>query len=143
MTSHAVNVASGVTSLQTATMTLPTSLQNIVAEIVSSGRIDISLDELAELVVGDAAIGQSELQLLIDHLEEQGIKVVDASETSPAQKVLASVFTAAHALRDSLGRAPSIDEIAAATGLERSLVHGAISHARRVSETGTAEPTAS
>lgn len=121
-------------------MTLPPNLETIITEIVGSGRNDISLDELAEMVVGDAAIGQGELQRLIDHLEQRGVSVVDASDTSPAQKVLASVFTAAHALRDDLGRAPSIDEIAAATGLERSLVHGAISHARRVSETGIAKP---
>jgi hypothetical protein len=122
-------------------MTLPTNLQNIVADIAGSGRSEISLDELAEMVVGDAAIGQAELQLLIEHLELQGINVVDAAETSPAQKVLAIVFTAAHSLREKLGRAPSIDEIAAATALDRAVVQGAVAHARKVSQAGIPKST--
>lgn len=113
-------------------MDISPNLQSIIDDLVDSGRTEVSLDELAELVIGDPAIGQGELEVLIDALEHRGIEVV-STEVTPAQKVMATVFTAAHALRESLGRAPSIDEIASHTGLQREAVQGAITHARRIS----------
>ena len=124
-------------------MSLPPNLQNIVTSIVDSGRDEISLDELAEMVIGDANIGQGELEVLIEHLEQRGIDVADSVAAAPAQKILATVFTSAHALREQLGRAPAIDEIATATGLPRVAVEAALAHARRVSETGVAKATGS
>lgn len=101
--------------------------------VLASGRRDLSLNELADMVIGKPAIGHGEIELLIDALEAEGIEVGEQPAVDP-QDVLGAVLTAARTLRDKLGRAPTAEEIGALAGVDALDVKRALEYGRTLAK---------
>jgi len=92
----------------------------------ASGRVH--LNDLGE-VIGVQAITQAEIEEIVDRLEAEGLRVGEALDDEDVS-VLRAVLDAVRRLRASLGRRPTVAEIAREAGcaeheVRRALEHGA------------------
>ena len=100
-------------------------LRELLARHRDSGRVH--LNDLAE-VIGVRAVTPEEIEHLIDRLEAEGLRVGEALDDQDVG-ALRAVLESARRLRASLGRKPTVDELAADTGrppheVRRALEHG-------------------
>ncbi len=101
-------------------------LQELLGRHRASGRVH--LNDLGE-VIGARAVTQEEIEQIVDRLEAEGLRVgeaLDGEDVGVMQRVLAS----ARRLRASLGRRPTVGEIAGDAGcaeheVRRALEQGA------------------
>ncbi len=104
-------------------------ISNIVSELVTrhrdSGRID--LDDISE-VIATRAVSYDEVEYIVDVLEAQGFEVGEGIDASDVD-VMRSVLDSARALRGSLGRSPTVEEIATASGRPSFVVRRALERA--------------
>jgi hypothetical protein len=91
-------------------------IQSIIDELYArhhrSGRVD--LNDIAE-IIGARSVSYEEVDHIVDRLEALGLVVgepIDVTEVSVMKRVL----TAARTLRSSLGRTPTIAEVALSSG---------------------------
>ncbi|HRI63871.1 MAG TPA: sigma-70 domain-containing protein [Polyangium sp.] len=99
--------------------------EELVARHRESKRID--LDDIAE-VIGSRAVSQDEVEYLVDRLEAEGFSVgegIDASDVEVMQVVLSK----ARELHRSLGRRPTVDEIAQGLSMPTYVVRRALERA--------------
>ncbi len=101
-------------------------IQSIVDDLHArhhrSGRVD--LNDIAE-VIGSRAVSYEEVDHIVDRLEALGLVVgepLDATEVGVMRRVLG----AARTLRSSLGRNPTIAEIAVSSGHPAHVVRRAL-----------------
>ena len=98
----------------------------LVARHGNAKRID--LDDIAE-VIGTRAVSYDEVDYLVDRLEAEGFSVgegIDASDVENMRVVLVQ----ARELHRTLGRNPTVDEIARASGKPSYVVRRALERAR-------------
>lgn len=100
--------------------------QELLGRHRAAGRVH--LNDLAE-VIGTRAVTAEEVELLIDRLEAAGLRVGEALDGDDIG-LLEAVLVSARRLRGSLGRRPTVDEIARDAGCapheaRRALEHGA------------------
>lgn len=104
--------------------TLRTELARVV-EALCSGRdahLPIQLDEVGD-ALGSLAVTPDEIGLVLDALEARGF-VVEAPAGGGLELHLRSVVLAAAALKGTLGRRPTLAEVAAHAGVaERDVRH--------------------
>jgi hypothetical protein len=87
----------------------------------------VHLNDLAE-AIGTEAVTPDEIEAVVDRLEAAGLRVgepLDGLDVLVIREVLAS----ARRLRASLGRPPTVDEIAADAGHPAHAVRRALEHA--------------
>ena len=89
-----------------------------------AGRSEISLDDLAD-AIGARAVSFDDIDALMRVLEEKGARIT-SPQGGDGEDRLRIVLPAARALRAELGRAPTIDEIAARAGMPRDRVRVAL-----------------
>ncbi|MDI1476717.1 sigma-70 domain-containing protein [Polyangium sp. y55x31] len=101
-------------------------IQSIIDELYArhhpSGRVD--LNDIAE-IIGPRGVSYEEVDHIVDRLEALGLVVgepIDANEVSVMKRVLG----AARSLRTSLGRNPTIAEIAVSSGHPAHVVRRAL-----------------
>ena len=99
-------------------------LQALLARHRASGRVH--LNDLAE-VIGARAVTPEEIEHLVDRLEAEGLRVGEVLDDQDVG-VLRAVLESARRLRASLGRRPSVEEIAADAGLPSHEVRRALEH---------------
>ena len=110
--------------------------QELLGRHRAAGRVH--LNDLAE-VIGVRAVTAEEVEELIDRLEAEGLRVGEALDGDDID-VLGAVLASARRLQVSLGRRPTVDEIARDAGcavheVRRALEHGsAAARPRRVPE---------
>lgn len=122
-------------SSQDDAVNLPPDLERIVQGVIASGRRELSLDELADLVFHERGVGYGEIELLIDAFEERGVAVgAPSPDADAAGDLLAPVLATARALQAELGRAPTAEEVAARAGLQPADVKRALTFARTLSD---------
>jgi hypothetical protein len=92
------------------------------------GRDAVSLDELAE-AIGATSVSFDDVDALMAALERGGTRIT-APRGGDAEAELRVVIPAARALRGELGRAPTVDEIAARASLPRDRVRLALLRAQ-------------
>jgi hypothetical protein len=97
----------------------------LVARHRESGRID--LDDIAE-VIGTRAVSYDEVEYLVDRLEADGFEVGEGIGASDVE-IMREVLESARGLRGSLGRSPTVDEIALASGKAPHVVRRALERA--------------
>jgi hypothetical protein len=106
------------------------AIEAIVEELLrrhrASGRVH--LNDLGE-VIGVQAITQAEIEHIVDRLEAEGLRVGEALDDDDVS-VLRAVLDAVRRLGASLGRRPTVGEIAREAGcaeheVRRALEHGA------------------
>jgi hypothetical protein len=105
---------------------IETILRELLARHPPAGHVH--LNDLAE-VIGGRPVTPEEIEYLIDQLEAAGLRVgedLDGQDVGVMRAVLAS----ARRLRESLGRRPTVAEVASDAGLpvheaRRALEHGA------------------
>jgi hypothetical protein len=111
-------------------------IEAIVAELLErhrrTGRVD--LDDIAE-VVGLRAVSYEEVELIIERLEAEGLRVGEPLDEGDVA-VMHAILAAARRLRLELGRRPTIEEIAAASDHAPHTVRRALEHAQRASRAG-------
>lgn len=123
--------ASRLAATQNGRVDLPPELERIVEGVLASGRRELSLDELADLVFHERSVGYGEIERLIDAFEERGVSVgASPPRDDAASELLAPVLSSARALQGELGRAPTAEEIAARAGLDAGEVKRALAFAR-------------
>lgn len=88
----------------------------------------IDLDDIAD-VIGSRGVTYDEVEYLIDRLETEGFSVGEGIEASDVE-VMQLVLAQARMLQQSLGRKPTIDEIATALGKPSYVVRRALERAR-------------
>lgn len=88
----------------------------------------IDLDDIAD-VIGPRAVTYDEVEYLIDRLETEGFSVGEGIEALDVE-VMQLVLAQARMLQQSLGRKPTIDEIATASGKPSYVVRRALERAR-------------
>jgi hypothetical protein len=107
-------------------VTLRPELQAIVdallAESASSG--EVPLDAVGE-AIGARAVSAPEIEAIIDALDAAGRKLV-GPEGGTREDRLKAVVTAARTLAPTLGRKPTVAEIAAEAGLTEAEVRHAL-----------------
>ncbi|MBK9266659.1 MAG: hypothetical protein IPM54_43590 [Polyangiaceae bacterium] len=91
-----------------------------------SGRID--LDDIAE-VIGTRAVSYDEVEYLVDRLEAEGFEVGEGIGASDVE-VMRFVLDAARELRTTLGRTPTVDEIASVSGRAPHVIRRALERAQ-------------
>lgn len=101
-------------------------IQSIIDELYArhhpSGRVD--LNDIAE-IIGPRGVSYEEVDHIVDRLEALGLVVgepIDANEVTVMKRVLG----AARSLRTSLGRNPTIAEIAVSSGHPAHVVRRAL-----------------
>lgn len=101
-------------------------IQSIIDELYARhhrpGRVD--LNDIAE-VIGARGVSYEEVDYIVDRLEALGLVVgepIDATDISVMKRVL----SAARTLRSSLGRNPTIAEIALSSGHPAHVVRRAL-----------------
>jgi hypothetical protein len=102
-------------------------LRSLLVRHQASGRVH--LDDLAE-VIGARAVTPEEIEYLIDQLAAAGLRV---GEDPDEQDVgaLRAVLASARKLEATLGRRPSVDEIARDVGRPAHEVRRSLEHAAR------------
>jgi hypothetical protein len=101
-------------------------VQELLRRHRASGRVH--LNDLGE-VIGVQAVTQAEIEEIVDRLEAEGLRVGEALDGEDVS-VLRAVLDAARRLEGSLGRRPTVSEIAREAGcadheVRRALEHGA------------------
>src|SRR5213083_1315667 len=109
-------------------MTLRPALDAIVRALLASGGEEISLDAIGA-AIGVLAVSTEDVEQILVALEAAGKRIV-GPEGAHGVDTLRRVIPAARALAASLGRKPSIDEIAAHLGLSAEKVRHAIALGR-------------
>jgi hypothetical protein len=104
-------------------------LERILAELLArhGDGGHVHLNDLAE-VIGTEPISPDEIEALVERLEASGLRVgepLDSLDVLVIRETLAS----ARRLRAALGRAPTVDEIAADAGHPAHAVRRALEHA--------------
>jgi hypothetical protein len=109
---------------------LRAELKAIVTELLaaSEGTRAIALDAIGE-AIGTRAITPEEIEGIMKALEAAGRSVVGPAG-GDGEARLKAVLTAARELRPALGRAPTVGEIAARSGLEEEQVRHALALAK-------------
>jgi hypothetical protein len=105
------------------------AVERILEELLARHRDTghVHLNDLAE-VIGTQAITSEEVDDLISRLEAAGLRVGEALDGRDIQ-VMNEVLGGARRLAASLGRRPTVDEIAAGTGHPAHVVRRALEHA--------------
>lgn len=105
-------------------------LQAIVDRLLAGtkGGDAIELDAVGE-AIGDSAVSQDEIDLVIRTIEARGRKVSSPSGGTGEAR-LKTVLAAARELRTELGRAPRVAEIAARAGIDAAEVEHALALAK-------------
>ena len=101
-------------------------VQELLQRHRASGRVH--LNDLGE-VIGVQAVTQAEIEAIVDRLEAEGLRVGEALDEED-MSMLRAVLDAVRRLRESLGRRPTVAEIARGAGcaeheVRRALEHGA------------------
>jgi hypothetical protein len=111
-------------------MTLPTRLEPVLAALLtaSEGSREVTLDAIGD-AVGVLAVSFEDIGALLASLERAGRRVVGPEGARGAAN-LARVLPAARALAASLGRRPSLAELATHTGLGEEDVRHALALGR-------------
>jgi uncharacterized protein YidB (DUF937 family) len=94
----------------------------------SASSMSVSLDELGE-AIGVVPVSAEEVDALMAVLEKAGRRVV-GPEGARGEAKLRLVIPAARALSATLGRRPTLAEIAAKTGIDEDEVRQALALAR-------------
>lgn len=106
-------------------------VEAVVAELLErhrgTGRVD--LDDIAE-VVGPRAVSYEEVDLIIERLEAEGLRVGEPLDEADVA-VMHAILAAARRLRLDLGRSPTVEETATASGHAQHTVRRALEHAQR------------
>jgi hypothetical protein len=102
-------------------------LRSLLVRHEASGRVH--LNDLAE-VIGARAITPEEIEYVVDQLEAAGLRVGEALDEQDVG-ALHTVLASARKLEASLGRRPSVDEIARDVGRPTHEVRRALEHAAR------------
>lgn len=105
---------------------ISTILEQLVTRHRDSKRID--LDDVAD-VIGTRAVSYDEVEELVDRLEAEGFSVGEGIGSSDVE-VMQHVLLHARTLRVSLGRNPTVDEIATAAVKPVYVVRRALERAR-------------
>lgn len=100
--------------------------EELVARHRDAKRID--LDDIAE-VIGTRAVTYDEVEDLVDRLEAEGFSVGEGIDASDVENMRV-VLTQARELHRSLGRNPTVDEIADAADKPAYVVRRALERAR-------------
>lgn len=100
--------------------------EELVARHGETKRID--LDDIDD-VIGSRGVTYDEVEYLIDRLETEGFVVGEGIEASDVE-LMQLVLGKARMLQQSLGRKPTIDEIAKASGKATYVVRRALERAR-------------
>lgn len=108
------------------TAELEAIFQELMGRHRAAGRVH--LNNLAE-VIGVRAVTAEDVEQLIDRLEAEGLRVGEALDGDDID-VLGAVLASARRLHASLGRRPTVEEIARDAGravheVRRALEHGA------------------
>jgi hypothetical protein len=106
---------------------LQTILESLLSASVAGG--EVSLDTLGD-AIGAKAVSFPEVEALIAQLEAAGRKVIGSLEDLRGEEHLKAVITSVRSLRASLGRKPSMREIALHAGLSLEQVRHALSLAK-------------
>lgn len=113
-------------------------VEEVVAELLArhrgTGRVD--LDDIAE-VVGLRAVSYEEVDLIIERLEAEGLRVGEPLDEGDVA-VMHAILAAARRLRLELGRRPTVEEIAAASGHAPYTVRRALEQVQRAGRAGGA-----
>lgn len=98
----------------------------IIEELLARHRVEgrVDLNDIAE-VIGDRAVSYEEVEHIVDRLEAEGLRVGEPVDDQDVG-VMRVVLEHARALRASLGRTPTVDEIAAASGHPTHVVRRAL-----------------
>ena len=107
------------------------TVQAILDELLARHRAEgrVHLDDMAE-VIGTRAVSYDEVDALIAALEAEGLRVGEALDEGDLARMRA-VIEGARRLRGELGRAPTVEEIAAASGQAAHVVRRALEDAQR------------
>lgn len=106
---------------------LQTILDSLLSSSVAGG--EVSLDALGD-AIGAKAVSFPEVEALVAQLEAAGRKVVGSLEDLRGEEHLRSVISSVRSLQGSLGRKPTMQEIAAHAGLSLEQVRHALSLAK-------------
>jgi Sigma-70 region 3 len=111
-------------------------IAEILAELLARhrGTGRVHLDDLSE-VIGVRAVTQDEIEHLVSRLEAEGLRVGEALDDRDIGD-LRAVLASARRLGATLGRRPSVDEIAGDVGLPDHAVRRALDHAGRARPVG-------
>lgn len=106
-------------------------MQAILDELLARHRAEgrVHLDDMAE-VIGTRAVSHDEVDALIAALEAEGLRVGEAPNEEDLARMRA-VIEGARTLRKALGRAPTVAEIAAASGQPAHVVRRALEDVQR------------
>jgi hypothetical protein len=107
---------------------LRAELEAIVEQLLTTSEqgAELSLDALGE-AIGTRAVSPPEIQAMIDAVEARGRRFAVAKNAGQGENYLRSVVSAARTMANTLGRAPTVSEIAAHTGLPLADVKHALS----------------
>jgi len=97
-------------------------LDDLLARHRASGRVD--LNDIEE-VIGARAVSYDEVEHIVDRLEAEGLRVGESLDVIDVD-VMKAVIAAARSLRASLGRTPTVVEIAASSGHPAHVVRRAL-----------------
>jgi len=100
-------------------------LGELLARHADTGHVH--LNDLAESI-GVEAVTPDEIEAIVDRLEAAGLRVGEPLDSLDVL-VIREVLTSARRLREGLGRAPTVDEVAADAGHPAHLVRRALEHA--------------
>lgn len=109
-------------------MSLRPPLEAVVNALLASHPHEVTLDAIGE-ALGTLAVSTDEVDAILSALEHRGRAIV-GPEGARGAETLRAVLPAARALAASLGRKPTLDEIAARVGLPVERVRHAIALGR-------------
>lgn len=106
-------------------------MQAILDELLARHRAEgrVHLDDMAE-VIGTRAVSYDEVDALIAALEAEGLRVGEELSDADLGRMRA-VIESARALREKLGRAPTLREVTEASGQAAHVVRRALEDALR------------
>lgn len=100
-------------------------LEDLLARHGDAGHVH--LNDLAE-VIGDQPVTPDEIEAIVDRLEAAGLRVGEPLDGLDVM-VIRQVLAGARRLQASLGRRPTVEEIAADSGHPPHAVRRALEHA--------------
>ena len=109
-------------------MSLRPALQEVVDGLLVHHAQEVTLDEIGE-ALGTLAVTTDEVDAVLSALENAGRAIV-GPEGARGAETLRAVLPAVRALAVSLGRKPTLDEIAARVGLPVERVRHALALGR-------------